>query len=333
MVTYGAWTQDDNYTTTATLNDEQRANRCIAVSVDRFHSLYGLDGYETEGGPDWVVDSLFMSIEGNLTDVPDTISDPAGTVGANFLRRSSILVGGSVDVFRNEAVFEKDYWPQPISYYDTFWAPSDMPDNAVGIEFQGHPEWGFAGKAERVGVMLKAESLIEATTSETAKPAEGQTYNFRIGFADLPRAQRGTYLSADVLEPAVGFSHIVYQDDKPAGGSGPELLGVDIDLTPYIRNLAIGGVLFTTNDGFVPAVDLEFAGGLTAYYQDWTYGTFLSFPVIAETYKPPVYRWIFDTVPIQQTTHRDDELAGGAYQTWPTSKSEQNSNRTFGGYR
>lgn len=35
---------------------------------------------------------------------------------------------------------------------------------------------------------------------------------------------------------------------------------------------------------------------------------------------------------IQQTTHRDDHLAGGAYQTWPAPTSRQLSNTTFGGY-
>ncbi len=37
-------------------------------------------------------------------------------------------------------------------------------------------------------------------------------------------------------------------------------------------------------------------------------------------------------VQIQQTTHRDDHLAGGPFQTWPTPSSVQQSNTTFGGY-
>lgn len=50
------------------------------------------------------------------------------------------------------------------------------------------------------------------------------------------------------------------------------------------------------------------------------------------TIRPPRFRWIYGTTPIRQTFARDDHLAGGAYQTWPTPKSEQESNRTFGGY-
>lgn len=47
------------------------------------------------------------------------------------------------------------------------------------------------------------------------------------------------------------------------------------------------------------------------------------------------WRWVYpdiETIPIQQTSHRDDHLAGGAFQTWPPPTSEQQSNQTFGGY-
>jgi hypothetical protein len=53
------------------------------------------------------------------------------------------------------------------------------------------------------------------------------------------------------------------------------------------------------------------------------------------SYRPPRWRYVYDRplVPaIQQTTHRDDHLAGGAYQTWPAPTSRQQSNTTFGGY-
>lgn len=55
---------------------------------------------------------------------------------------------------------------------------------------------------------------------------------------------------------------------------------------------------------------------------------------VTSMFTPPRYRirYQIDTTPIRQTTHRDDHLAGGAYQTWPPSKSEQQSNRTAGGY-
>lgn len=50
------------------------------------------------------------------------------------------------------------------------------------------------------------------------------------------------------------------------------------------------------------------------------------------TIRPPRIRWIYDVPPIRQTSHRDDHLAGGAYQTWPAPTSDQMSNTTFGGY-
>lgn len=44
------------------------------------------------------------------------------------------------------------------------------------------------------------------------------------------------------------------------------------------------------------------------------------------------YRFVFPGTPIRRTFPREDGLAGGAGRTWPASKAQQSSGRTFGGY-
>ena len=87
----------------------------------------------------------------------------------------------------------------------------------------------------------------------------------------------------------------------------------------------------------LPAVAVTWTGGWPgdALGGDKAYdlpGAEITITVVWRTAR---WRWVYpdvETVPIQQTTGRDDHLGGGAFQTWPPPKSEQQSNRTFGTY-
>lgn len=170
--------------------------------------------------------------------------------------------------------------------------------------------------------------------------------------------------SAEVLPSAPSAYFALYYKDAGVNGGflthGPTSI-VDSRLTeaPGPLNgsamddlmetiIANGGAMpgYATTDGApqMPNLGVIYPGAAmgVATFDTTLIASAANMPVAVRIeYRMPRWRKVYEGdpppepdlyVPIRQTTHRDDHLAGGAYQTWPAPTSRQQSNTTFGGY-
>lgn len=198
----------------------------------------------------------------------------------------------------------------------------DWPEGAVTVEVENTgPQsayWIELIEARIVGLDDTAFGLYYKAPNEV-----GQWFGDE---ASLPAASIND--SATVLVPPESLS--------PAA---PGLVIPVSDLSAFVAERVAGTI---TNPG-----DPRWPSGAVAHDSAWpgVYGPGTwerdaptgagSYGTVILKYRPPRWRYVYDRplVPaIQQTTHRDDHLAGGAYQTWPAPTSRQTSNTTFGGY-
>lgn len=327
MPSYGPWTQDDDYTADRTYDDAGRIDKLSVIEgVNAFPNAWARHEYETDGGPDFVSDGVFMDLFDALLDNQPDIG-VADNPQVTELRRNSGIITADPVVFQNYGVVAVGHSPYPICYGQEFYFPSDPPPGWVGIEWQDHPEWQenpfHTGVPERIGALLLETSEMRSLGGGVET---GQSYTCKVCFADWGRAQEETYYG-EASNPIIGETYLLSTDDRTtATGAGDFALGYQVDLSDLIREDSdVGGVLYTINEVFVPA------SGTPTYDMSWNYGVRFLRPKVRETYRPPVYRWVFDTEPYRQVWNRDDGLAGGAGQVWPRSKAVQSGNQVFGG--
>lgn len=316
MTTYGPWIQDPDYTQTSQVTDSTRLSVLAAKGIDAFPRLWGTASFTSVLAPAFVEDIWFIGLEPELED--NVMGDGAGDgERANWLQRAGGY-SGSEDVYINTAHFVKGHAPFPVAWYPVPYAPA-TPDGAVGIE------WQSTSLSERLGVALLPETVMR-NSGVFAEPGVG--YIMNLGYADWGRALAETYRGPDP-DPAHGVSTVLHSQAMSVveDTTVDFQLGARIDLTDHMSDLAAGGVLYTLNDGFVPHVTPD-----TGFDESWSYGTTILRAMVEETLRPPVYRWIYDTVPVayRRIYPRDDGLAGGARRNWPPSKGVQTSNRTSG---
>lgn len=250
--------------------------------------------------------------------------------GFIYVARSSVTAGTSYTAVA--AGFPSESQPNGVSPF-YYWPPDhgvDQPEGAVGIEFEGGndvSEW-LAVELDPAGTELRG-TISERFDQEPDTHEESTTVSgpfathVRIGGIGATPAELPGILTAPGDYDVIGSSGY---SKRPYGPIEQEPL----QLSDYLSHTP-GSVslLAMNNPVFIPHSSPP--DGLAGVWA-WTYGWGWWETRYVWTLRPPRYRWIYDTVPIRQTTHRNDHLAGGAFQTWPPPTSEQLSNVTFGGY-
>lgn len=325
MPTYGPWVQEPDFDVTFRQQDgNQRHNNLDEVGIEwgryqtQFFMEYLEGWYPIEDGS--MAAALAVAAESAVLSRPsnnvtrgtrlERIHDPGALNDDNW---------GS----GGRATIEENPWFQnegPFFFYPGDGIPgSEEPPGVVGVEFEGDPR----GVAEWLTCHLAASTILKADNDDQSDTGTGQ-WNLS--------APASTNIYIQSLAEASSAPESGHQLTLFTGQTRfhETPLGVDVDITNHIVR-GVGAVLYTRTSHFLPPSHAD-NYTLLDPVNEWEYGYWIHRLDTRWRLRPPRYRWIFDTVPIQQTTHRDDHLAGGAYQTWPAPTSRQLSNTTFGGY-
>lgn len=345
MVAYGQWTQDPDYDRGVTWNVADRGRVLQAAGSPTESTGYVYDEEVTESTP--YSTAPYERLETMLSTAlvqDDDDGDGIGEGGNVALSYSTQPLSGlskaASDVSASVSLAPiLPGIPTTSSAYPEGWAPftyfpgGDIPEGAVGIEFEGVPGWGWdSAPVEWLAVEILPNTRLTGDISESGGPNGAgierqyvsRPFETEIRAATIfPGPAAGTLVhgfTTEVEEGGVGGT---------AGSNSGRDLGSAVTLTDALGAGGPGGIVWMRPSSYVPPSVIPDG---RAWSVAWTYGWgFYQFRLLWRL-RPPRYRWVFDSVPILQTTHRDDHLAGGAYQTWPAPTSRQLSNTTFGGY-
>ena len=209
------------------------------------------------------------------------------------------------------------YSPEWSPFQADEWDPSQADPAAIGIEYEGQP-FDPENPYAITTPTITAQYLAAGTT------LTGSFGDLRTGPGEALPWSSSTGIYIDDGEPLVEIPGHAFDTD----GTSIEqtFTGPRVDITSFGTGTDFNSFFYTktlaVNPGSLAPVDTGFT----------VYGWLLDRLQFDLALMPPRWRWVYDTTPIRQTFARDDHLAGGAYQTWPPPKSEQESNRTFGGY-
>ena len=200
------------------------------------------------------------------------------------------------------------------------------PENAIGVEYEGHP-WNPADPwsadvdvraTEITGTRILGRTDLRADVND---PTSGSG-DFPVPFTT------SLYVAAPSGSGGVQVADI---PGGPSAGFFVRDLGVDIDITDIVGSSGAGQVYVLTPLHATTA-DPDETDSVEGSHGTVSYGWGIADLRVEWTYRAPRYRWIYDTVPFRRTYPRDDSLAGGSGRTWPPPRSVQSSNRTVGGY-
>lgn len=227
----------------------------------------------------------------------------------------------AANVKRRFRIADRDYFFNPPNYGYT------APPGAIGIDYEGLP-YDPSAYAWRSGPATKVSRALSSAAPTVLRGPWWEEVNG--AYVGVPAGSTQVVFRADgsdteqilaTLGPPVGTPGVDAEATKTLPG--------DIDLTGLLDPDLWSGVLWTRPSPiFVPPITDPSEINQVEVRYGWGFENVRIDTIV----RPPRWRWVFDSTPIQQTSHRDDHLAGGAYQTWPAPTSRQLSNTTFGGY-
>lgn len=345
MVAYGPWTQGPDYDRGVTWDVADRGRVLQAAGGPTESTGYVYDEEITDDPPYSVApyERLETMLSTALVQNDDDgggfgegghVALSYGTQPLSGLSKAASDVSTSVSLAPIVPGIPTSSMSYPAGWAPfTYFPDGDIPDGAIGVEFEGVPGWGWdSAPVEWLDVEILPNTRLTGEISESGGPAgAGVERQYVSGpfvteiraAAGFPGPELGTMVhgfTTPVEEGGVGGT---------AGSNSGRDLGTAVSLTSALGAGGAGGMAWMRPITYVPPSILPNGD---AWSVAWTYGwAFYEFRLLWRLH-PPRYRWVFDSVPFRRTFPRDDGLAGGAGRTWPPPKSQQESRRTFGGY-
>lgn len=315
MVSFGSWTQDDDYTVTDLLNQSS--------GPDWFDYAYASGGGES-GWQDPAYELLPNDFESLFAILFSPERDNTGGVVSQY-----------------GAGYE---WTYNLSFpeWNTIWAawrtlrrftlrsrvhaylPYPQPPDAIGIEYDGipyDPEDPFAfGAADVLTFGIAADTELAGHWEDTSNPNSYNLLDVATTVLMRPAVTDAPTLTIATLPPA--------PDNSPTDQE--RLLGEAVDLTAYLP-ASPGDIAtiwsrpaqaYVTSYGDIGEVGsqarVDYGWGITQLQTEWSL-------------RPPLYRWVFDTAPYRRA-FPNDAATESARRTFPPSRAMQAGRRTSGGY-
>jgi hypothetical protein len=336
MVSYGPWTQDPDYESFSTWNISAQTNVLTKQGLTRHSGGSLLVTEDSDEPPPPYPTNPYINLPSMLSTAlnmnndappgvePGGVSLRYGTAAPLLLARGQSEVRASAARVPLVPGYASAASPDGWRKHD--YLPEVWPADAVDIEFEPENPEGFAEwlTAEIDPSTLLYGNIFEDITGthelNQARVSRPFTSEIRVA-PGWPGASLGT--SVDVFE--TGPSD--YDPDSGLAGYAGRTLGHTVPLTEHVQ--PSGGVMWLWTPDYVPS-SIPPDGSAGSWV--WSYGWGFERLRIRWMLRPPLYRWVYDSVPIRRTYPRDDGLAGGGRRTWPPSKAIQSSNRTSGGY-
>jgi len=349
MVSYGPWVQEPDYEFVVEWDSNDNSDPLVDFDLKPNTAAKGyreIPGWDSDGARDLLPEALGDAIaemgdddyESGLPAVKGTrLSYNIETHGPGFDNPYSFATAYThspqwliipATPSNNDAGWRPfNYWPGLYAGGDQVW-----PEGVIGIDWQDKPgpydppyetltpEW--------VKVMLEpttqlvGENLDDSNSGIEANAPISGAFSSElavrlIGSGEMPDT-----------EPAVAYADS--DPNAPDYNRASRILGGDpVDLSEYLTAQDGALVLFARTPGYVGQRyphDVTVIGGNPR----WEYGWVVDRLDLRWTLRPPVYRWVYDSIPYRRTFPRDDSLAGGAGRNYPPSRARQTSNRTSG---
>lgn len=346
MVYPGPWQESRIHEEIFTLKDSSATDRTIELLGDAPTVRSGWDANNLAALGWHAIGSGNGSYEQPLADPPEAKTELSE---AGFAAMLADLVGdGSTMQHRLQQSGDQIVLGPPTTWHQTqtweargvgyrVWHDRDL-NNNTGSAIYAIPAGmdnatdEYYVELETLGAYSPVE-IVEATV--LASPV---TSDYRLFVKDAHPTDAAPFLRSAVVQGGAASSMADVRDFFPAADADLPLDHATLNDLSRTGTPANG--TDWSADGRMPALAVLYDGpdlSVATLNGDVGYDqTHDGQPVrIRIRYRWPRWRKVYyepQTVAIRQTTHRDDHLAGGAYQTWPVPTSRQLSNTTFGGY-
>lgn len=309
MVAYGPWTQEPDYEVQQVTQPYNRVEDLYegGMLTDREQYLEYMD-YTSA----WYAVSdvnLQLLFENTMVSAPNNYTSTTGTnLGRSFANKITRdhapgTVGGND--WGSGGTASLGYHPWLLKGGSFGWEPEDRPEDAIGIEYQGVPvptTWGPAPNFDSaavttpVGVRLLWSTKVKALNLDQSDITNHQA----TGLKSSPMTHLIAANAFEWNDEASFDEGEVVLSINPSNAGATYTLGflghADHDLTHHLPYITAGGmVIYTRTPYWMPP---QYDDNNFPYRNQWDYGWWIEQLHIGWTLRPPVYRWVYNELPV-----------------------------------